>query len=190
VARFVPEKGLHDLFAAFNGLEEDYELVIAGDADHETGYSRRLRSMAALNNRIKLIGYVTGENLNQIFSHASLFCLPSYHEGLPIALLEAMSYELPVLVSDIPANKEVSLSEDYYFRCGNIGELRKKMKQFIGWQVTNREHQDYGTLIQEKYNWETIARQTINVYEKAIHPNGKFPSQEYKKRDNVLKQHE
>jgi len=120
VARFVPEKGLHDLISAYRQTETDYKLVIAGDADHETEYSRELRNMAKMDKRIILTGYVTGKFLNQLYSHAGLFVLPSYHEGLPIALLEAMSYGLPVLVSDIAANKEVGLDKTRYFQCGNI----------------------------------------------------------------------
>jgi glycosyltransferase involved in cell wall biosynthesis len=72
--------------------------------------------MAFEDPRIILTGYITGEPLNQVFTHARLFVLPSYHEGLPIALLEAMSYGLSALVSDIPANKEVKLPSERYFR--------------------------------------------------------------------------
>ena len=126
MARFVPEKGLHDLIEAFRSLEGDYKLVIAGDADHETDYSRKLRQMAAEDDRIILTGYITGEPLNQVYTHACLFVLPSYHEGLPIALLEAMSYGLPVLVSDIPAHKEVELPAQRYFRCGDVDGLKEK----------------------------------------------------------------
>ena len=101
-------------------------MVIAGDADHETEHSRNLRQMAAEDDRIILTGYITGEPLNQVYSHACLLVLPSYHEGLPIALLEAMSYGLPVLVSDIPANKEVDLPGERYFKCGDIDDLKEK----------------------------------------------------------------
>ena len=168
VARFVPEKGLHDLIEAFRGVHGDYQLVIAGDADHETAYSRKLRNMAAQDERIILTGYITGEKLNQVFSHARLFCLPSFHEGLPIALLEAMSYGLPVIVSDITANKEVILPPERFFRCGEVAELRTKLDQLFDRGLSATEQHDYKQQLSEKYNWSNIADQTISVYEKIL----------------------
>ncbi len=170
VARFVPEKGLHDLIEAFRSLEGDYKLVIAGDADHETDYSRNLRQMAAEDDRIILTGYITGEPLNQVYSHARLFVLPSYHEGLPISLLEALSYGLPVLVSDIPANKEVELPAERYFKCGDVNDLQIKMEALLGQDLTEIEKRDLRLRIAEKYNWLKIAEQTIEVYKKALTP--------------------
>jgi len=168
VARFVPEKGLHDLIEAFADLEGDYQLVIAGDADHETAYSRKLKQLAAKDERIVLTGYITGEELNQVFTNARLFCLPSYHEGLPIALLEAMSYGLPVLVSDIPANLEVDLPAERFFKCGDVDDLRKKIGRLIDVELTDEEQQLLRAEILEKYNWQKIAEQTVAVYEKVL----------------------
>jgi len=168
VARFAPEKGLHDLIAAFHKLEGDYQLVIAGDADHETDYSRKLKQSAAGDERVVLTGYITGEPLRQVFSHARLFVLPSYHEGLPIALLEAMSYGLPVLVSDIPANREVDLPPERFFRCGDVPDLTDRLKSLLHKEITPEEQAAYRQQIEAKYNWEKIAEQTIGVYEKTI----------------------
>lgn len=169
VARFVPEKGLHDLIKAFKDMNSDYKLVIAGDADHETAYSRNLRRMAAEADKIILTGYITGEPLNQIFSYARLFVLPSYHEGLPISLLEALSYGLPVLVSDISANKEVGLPVERYFRCGNVEDLKKKMEMLLEKELSSEaDREEMRKHIEEKYNWEKIAKQTIEVYRKAL----------------------
>jgi glycosyltransferase involved in cell wall biosynthesis len=168
VARFAPEKGLHDLISAFKLIDTKRKLVIAGDADHETEYSRNLRHLASQDNRIILTGYITGEPLNQVYSHARLFVLPSYHEGLPIALLEAMSYGLPVLVSDIPANREVGLPGDRYFRCGDVTDLKEKMLRLLGNDISIIEQERLRKLIEEKYNWDEIAEQTINVYRKAL----------------------
>lgn len=168
VARLVPEKGLHDLIEAFRSSEADCQLVIAGDADHETEYSRNLKKMAAEDPRIVLTGYVTGDPLNQVYSHARLFVLPSYHEGLPIALLEAMSYGLPALVSDIPANKEVDLPEERFFKCGNVGDLRNKMQTLLKQPLTADEQRAIRTQIEEKYNWDIIAKETVEVYAAAM----------------------
>lgn len=169
VARFVPEKGLHDLLVAFREVEGDYQLVIAGDADHETEYSRKLREMAAVDKRVFLLGYVTGENLAQVFSNACLFVLPSYHEGLPIALLEAMSYGLPVLVSDIPANLQVKLPPERFFRCGDVAELGAKMRVLLKQALSAGDQQELKRVIKENYDWGKIAEQTVGVYKK-VHP--------------------
>ena len=117
VSRIEPEKGLDILVDAFNRIETDQKLVIAGYTHYKTDYNTQLQKKIKNNSRIILSGFVTGEPLAQLYSHAGLFVLPSYHEGLPIALLEAMSYGLSVLVSDIPANLEVGLSKERYFKC-------------------------------------------------------------------------
>ncbi|MCF8069438.1 MAG: glycosyltransferase family 4 protein [Desulfobacterales bacterium] len=166
VARFVPEKGLHNLIEAFKTLDTDLKLVIAGDADHETEYSHELKEIASTDSRIILTGYITGETLNQIFSYANLFVLPSYHEGLPIALLEAMSYGLPVLVSDIPANMEVGLSKHRYFKCGDIYDLKNKMANILKSEISEIEKSEIENQIKTNYNWREIAIKTVNVYKR------------------------
>lgn len=168
VARFVPEKGLHDLVDAFRLIEGDTQLVIAGDADHESEYSRKLKEMAAQDSRIVLTSYITGEELNQVYSHARLFVLPSYHEGLPICLLEAMSYGLPVLISDIPANMEVQLPAERYFKCGDTNELHLKLEALLGKSLSAQEQQCIREQIEQKYNWDLIAEQTVEVYHNAL----------------------
>lgn len=168
VARFVPEKGLHDLVEAFTALKGDHQLVIAGDADHATEYSKGLREQASRDKRIILTGYVTGEPLHQLYSHAGLFVLPSYHEGLPIVLLEAMSYGLSVLVSDIPANREVDLSAERYFQPGHVDGLREKLSELGKERVTAQEQEHFRTRIKQDYNWSRIAEQTVAVYKKAL----------------------
>jgi len=169
VARFVPEKGLHDLIEAFSALNWDRQLVIAGDADHATAYSKNLRDLAKRDQRIVLTGYITGEALHQIYSHAGLFVLPSYHEGLPIALLEAMSYSLAVLVSDIPANKEVNLEQTRYFRPGDVNGLRNKLLELGQQGISDEERQSFRERIARDYNWSSIAVQTVDVYEQVLH---------------------
>ncbi len=160
LGRFVEEKGFHDLINAYKKIDnKDIKLVIAGDADHETNYSKKLKELA-LNNKVILTGFIKGEKLNQLFSHARLFVLPSYHEGLPIALLEAMSYNANVLVSNIPANLEVNLPKDNYFNIGNIDSLIKSINK----KLFKKEASSYDEIIKNKYNWDKIAYETYELY--------------------------
>lgn len=172
VARFVPEKGLHDLVAAFDKIESDYHLVIAGDSDHEDEYSLKLKATCRNNSKIVLTGYITGEDLHQVYSHAAVFVLPSYHEGLPISLLEALSYGLVPLVSDIPANVEVGLDSQYYFRCGNVENLTARLTMLAASGGNPGLKEEFRTFVREKYNWDVIAGQTGDVYQLAAENRG------------------
>ncbi len=167
MCRFVPEKNLHHLVEAFikikneelrmkNGAS-DIKLVLAGDADFEDDYSRSLKEMARKNG-VVLTGFIKGRKLHSLLTNCRCYCLPSSHEGLPIALLEAMSYGVKVIVSDIPANKEVGLLESDYFPVGNIDVLAKKLKSIVDKPL---EHINYDMT---KYDWEKIADQVTEVY--------------------------
>ena len=159
MGRFVPEKNFHQLIRAFAALkQQNYKLVLAGDTDFEDDYSRKLKSLAKENGVI-LTGFIKGKKLHELLTHAHCFVLPSSHEGLPIALLEAMSYDLPVIVSDIPANQEVGLAFDCYFQTGNEGQLQEKLQKNL--------MQDFYPVhySMDEYNWDKIAEQVVSVYE-------------------------
>ena len=170
MCRFVPEKNLHHLVSAYAQIK-NYELrvkkdsgiklVLAGDADFEDDYSRRLKQMAK-DNGVVLTGFIKGERLNQIMTNAALFVLPSTHEGLPISLLEAMSYDLDVLVSDIPANKLPELEEKDFFRCRDIQSLADSLSAKLS---ENRVGRTYDL---SNYDWDNIAVQTMSVYQKVV----------------------
>lgn len=169
VARFVPEKGLHDLIQAFSKSGLEAQLVIAGDADHQDQYSESLKQSVRENKKIILTGYISGEPLSQLFSHARIFVLPSYHEGLPISLLEALSYGIQPLVSDIPANLEVGLEGKAYFRCKDVANLQDKLISLYAEKQDMNKSKQRIEFVREKYNWSSIADQTIEVYKKLIH---------------------
>ncbi len=160
VGRFVEEKGFHDLIDAYAASGVTQPLVLVGDTDHETLYSSELKAKARNTPGVKMTGFVKGDELKALFSQARLFVMPSYHEGLPIALLEAMSYSLPALVSDIPANAEVGLNEQCYFPVGNVPALADKLAQ-----LPPADNVNYAEYL-EKYDWQKIASQTIEVYKK------------------------
>jgi len=158
VGRFVEEKGFHDLITAYEQSGVSEPLVLVGDADHPSDYSMRLKELAIKTPNVILTGFLKGEALKVVFSQAKLFIMPSYHEGLPIALLEAMSYSLPVVVSDIPANLEVALPADAYFKVGNVIDLAEKIQRRR--ELTSA---DYSKFLQT-YDWSEIARKTVGVY--------------------------
>lgn len=175
MCRFVPEKNLHHLVEAFNIIKNeelrikkessalanyelnDVKLVLAGDTDFEDDYSRGLKEMAKKNG-VVLTGFVKGRKLHSLLTNCMCYCLPSSHEGLPIALLEAMSYGVKVIVSDIPANLEVGLPQNDYFHVGNVDELAKKLNDVITHPV---EHIEYDMT---KYDWDKIAREVKDIY--------------------------
>ena len=127
VGRFLEEKGFDYLIGAFLKTSlNGYKLVIAGDNDYPTEYSERLKALAKVNGVI-LTGYIKGDELNQVYSFARLFIISSFEEGMPIALLEAMSYDIDVLASDIPANLQVGLHPDDYFKVGDEEDLKDKI---------------------------------------------------------------
>lgn len=161
--RFVEEKGFHDLIAAYkllpNDLKEQYKLVIAGRPDHKSSYAEKLIKEAN-DSGVALTGFISGDELLAIQKNARLFCIPSYHEGLPIALLEALSYNLDVVASDIPANTEVPLPRDCFAKKGNVVDLAET----IAAHLTSEKPNDYSSIIHEYYDWDKIAEQIAVVY--------------------------
>ena len=173
MCRFVPEKNLHHLVSAFaemnKGLKGEMvkglkgekvnglKLVLAGDTDFEDEYSRGLKEMARKNG-VVLTGFIKGRKLHSLLTNCCCYCLPSSHEGLPIALLEAMSYKVPVVVSDIPANLEVGLPKEDYFPCGDVKALAEKLQEVVSKPLKKVDY-DMG-----KYDWDKIAKQVMEVY--------------------------
>lgn len=158
MCRFVPEKNLHHLIEACSRIDmKGSRLVLAGDSDFDDEYSRGLKESARAHG-VVLTGFIKGHRLHSLLSHCLCYCLPSSHEGLPIALLEAMSYGAPVVVSDIPANLEVGLPRENYFATGEIDELARKLQEIIN---TQPQHTAYDMSL---YDWDNIAEQTADVY--------------------------
>lgn len=162
VGRITPEKGFNYFIKAFEKTElTDYKLVIAGGVETESSYFEELKKNN-IPEQIIFTGYIFGEKLTQLYSHADLFVLPSYNEGFPMVLLEAMSYNLDVLVSDIPANKAIELPESSYFKTGSIENLTEKIKYKIAQKNPNVLYN------LDSYNWDNICLQTLNVYNKLM----------------------
>ena len=158
VGRITPEKGFDCLAKAFAGVDTDYKLVIAGGVETESAYLDELKSILPPE-KIVFTGYVYGEKLNQLYTHAGLYVLSSYNEGFPLVLLEAMSYGLDVLVSDIPASHLVDLPADDYFSKGDYEELARKIERKLKYP----RQQKYEL---EAYDWTAIVKRLAAVYDK------------------------
>ena len=128
LARIVPEKGLHYLIDAYKQIITDKKLVIVGGASHTNDYLKKIKDMVKDNSNIIMTGFVQGKELEELYSNCYLYCLPSDIEGMPLSLLEAMSYGCRCLVSDIEENKAVLKNWGYTFKKGNIKDLINKLE--------------------------------------------------------------
>ena len=160
VGRFVEDKGFHDLIEAFvTTYRQGMPLVLVGGVQHTTPYSRCLEEKAR-HHGVLLPGILTGERLWALFAHARLFVLPSHYEGLPITLLEAMSFGIDVLVSDIPANRSLELGNDDYFPVGDVKALSGRLSK----KLAGKPGRDFSAILDSNYRWPNIAAQTLAVY--------------------------
>ncbi len=115
-----------------------------------------------------LAGSVTEQERDELFSYAGLFVIPSLYEGLPIVLLEAMSFGLPCIASDIPPHKEVSLNEERLFSVGSIDDLTQHIENLFSKPLTEDERSKQIDRVRGKYNWERIADSTLLLYRELL----------------------
>ena len=157
VGRITQEKGFDTLIKGFELTKnKGCKLVIAGGVEFESAYMDELKSLASED--VIFTGYVEGDELAQLYTNAGLYVLSSYNEGFPLVLLEAMSYNLDILASDIPATHLVELGKDDYFPSGDYRELSRKIKE----RLKNPEKRKYKL---EQYDWGSVGEKTIKIYE-------------------------
>ena len=163
LARIVPEKGLHYLIEAFKQIDTNKKLVIAGGASHTNDYFQEIKRKSEEDNRIIMTGFVQGQELEELFSNCCLYCLPSDVEGMPISLLEAMSYGCNCLVSDIEENKQVVEEYATTFSKGNVQDLKEKLEECLKKKKNSDTIKEY---ILKKYDWDEVTKRTRELYEK------------------------
>ncbi len=163
--RLVREKGVHYLIKAYNQLDTDIKLVIAGDAQHEETYKSELRQLAGNNSNIIFPGFVTGKRLHELFCNSYLFVLPSEVEGLPTALLEAMSYGNCVLASDIPENQEALNGHGYTFKTMDVNSLAKQLDYLLNNKDATELYKEKGRQhVLQNHSWDAIAKEFEDFY--------------------------
>lgn len=167
LGRLVPEKGIHYLIEAYKSLNTDKKLVIAGGSSDSDEFAGQLHSLAQDNPNIIFTGFVQGQILEELFSNAYIYTLPSDLEGMPLSLLEAMSYGNCCVTSDIAECSDVVQDRAVTFKKGDVRHLSSKLQQLCDSPQTVKEYQDRAAdYICSKYNWDDVVEDTLAQYKK------------------------
>lgn len=162
LARIVPEKGLQYLIPAWKKAVQQTgtrkKLVIAGGPSHSEGFYEEICRAVEDDDTILMTGFVQGQELQELYSNAYLYVLPSDIEGMPMSLLEALSYGNVCLVSDIPENTEIINEDCYVFKRGDVDRLRHQLKKLLNLNL--RTHSNMVI----PYTWQEVVRQTLELY--------------------------
>lgn len=169
LARLVPEKGAHTLVEAYEKSEVDVPLVIAGGSSHSNEYYQQIETMAERVNqgkkKIILTGFVEGRELQELYTNTLLYVLPSEIEGMPLSLLEAMSYGNVCLTSNISENLDVTGGYGHSFTVGDVDSLRCKLNSIYKTVDLSYAKEDIQKYILGKYSWDDVVKQTLEIYE-------------------------
>lgn len=165
LARLTHEKGFHYLIKAFKDIDTDKKLVIAGGMSDSLEYVRELGELASNDDRIVFTGFVTGDDLFELYSNAYIYCLASDLEGMPLSLLEAMSYGNCCLVSDIPECTSVIGNHGVSFTQGDVDSLRNQINYLLSnVSVVEELKANASEYICKKYTWDRVIEKTLELY--------------------------
>ena len=165
LGRLVPEKGIRYLIEAFKEVKTDKKLVIAGGSSDTVSFMKELKELAKNDDRIIFTGFVQGQMLDELYSNAYIYTLPSDLEGMPLSLLEAMSYGNCCLVSDIPECTEVVEDKALIFKKSDVDDLKVKLQDACDHpKKVNENKKQAADFICEKYNWDDVLEETMKLY--------------------------
>ena len=165
LGRLVPEKGIHYLIDAYNEIKTDKKLVIAGAASDTDSYYQDLLEKSKDNKNIIFTGFIQGEELEELYSNAYIYCLPSDLEGMPLSLLEAMSYGNCCLTSDIDECASVMDDKGVTFKKSDTNDLINVLQDLCDDYKNVKRYKDGAqNYILSKYNWDDVVNRTIELY--------------------------
>ena len=177
LGRLVPEKHVHTLIRAYRLVESDIPLVIAGPASHSSDYVAELKRLAADDVRVQMVGPQYDGAKRWLLGNAMAFVQPSSIEGLPIALLEALSAERYPIVSNIPENLEpITVDGELLGSSVPVGDVRA-LAAAIAETIQSGGRASVGKRLaahtRQEYSWVEIARSTEEVYEAVLRGKGR-----------------
>lgn len=167
LGRLVPEKGISYLIEAFKQINTDKKLVIAGGSSDTDEFLQDLKKIAKDDKRISFTGFVQGQLLEELYSNAYVYVLPSDLEGMPLSLLEAMSYGNCCVVSDIAECAEVVEDKAVVFQKSNVEQLKEKLQDLCDNPEKVQAYKNFASdFICQKYNWDDVVDKTVALYQK------------------------
>lgn len=165
LGRIVPEKGLHYLIEAFKQVKTNKKLVIAGGSSDTDTFMKNLKKLAENDERILFTGFVQGAILNELYSNAYVYILPSDLEGMPLSLLEAMSFGNCCLTSDISECVDIVEDKAVFFKKGDISDLVEKLQMMCdNPDMVKSLKKGASEYICSKYNWNEVVDMTLKLY--------------------------
>lgn len=167
LGRLVPEKGIRYLIEAFKDVKTEKKLVIAGGSSDTDEFANELKELAKSDDRILFTGFVQGQELEELYSNAYIYILPSDLEGMPLSLLEAMSYGNCCIVSDLAECTEVIEDNALVFKKSDVNDLKQKLKEAcVRTETVETLKKQAADFICNKYNWNDVVEMTLEMYEK------------------------
>lgn len=123
--------------------------------------------MGSGDDRILFTGFVQGRTLEELYSNAYVYVLPSDLEGMPLSLLEAMSYGNCCLVSDITECSEVVEDKAVVFRKADVADLQEKLQGLCDDKgLVDKYKSGASDFICQKYNWDDVVERTLELYQR------------------------
>lgn len=167
LSRIVPEKGLRYLIEAFKYVQTDKKLVIAGGSSDTESFYEEVIQLASADKRVIFTGFVQGRVLEELYSNAYLYVLPSDVEGMPLTLLEAMSYGNCCVVSNIDECTEVVEDKGVVFKKSDVKDLQEKLQELCDNKALVRKYKiESADFICDKYNWDDVIEKTMMLYKR------------------------
>lgn len=146
-------------------VKTNKKLVIAGGSSDTDSFTKELKNLAKGDDRIIFTGFVQEQILGELYSNAYMYTLPSDLEGMPLSLLEAMSYGNCCLVSDIPECTEVVEDKALIFKKSDVEDLKEKLQDACDHPEKVMElKKQAADFICEKYNWDDVVEKTMKLY--------------------------
>lgn len=176
LGRLFPKKGLDLLIPAFARLastEPSVHLVIAGD-DGATGYGDTVARMIAdsgVSHRLHMLGEVQASRKVGVLRNADAFALPSYSEGLPVAVLEAMACGRPVVVTPHCNLPEIEAAEAGWVAEASVEAVLHGLRQAVASADERRRRGANGRrLVERRFTWTRIADDSVTLYTEGMSP--------------------